>query len=262
MDLSPVLISLQTAAVSIFITFFLGLAAAFWVHGIRRPVAKTLLDGLFTLPLVLPPTVAGFFLLYLFGVRRPLGEFLLNFLGVKIVFSWPATVLAAVSLSFPLMYRGARGAFAQVDETVLSAARTIGMGEWAIFWRPTHLAQARLTGCKNFSRAKALGPTRVRALDWDMKLDVAAPLPKGFSHIGVRTHNFFPAGAGTQNAIPVRVTQRVESPFEWNVLFQNAGQNTGPSLWWKYPKGAPVDENPKALSVMPENVLLLINGNE
>ncbi len=135
MDLSPVLISLQTAAVSIFITFFLGLAAAFWVHGIRRPVAKTLLDGLFTLPLVLPPTVAGFFLLYIFGVRRPVGEFLMDFLGVKIVFSWPATVLAAVALSFPLMYRGARGAFAQVDETFIHAARTIGMGGWAVFWR-------------------------------------------------------------------------------------------------------------------------------
>ena len=72
-------------------------------------------DGILTLPLVLPPTVAGFFLLYLFGVKRPIGRFFLEFFGVKIAFSWGATVLAAVVISFPLMYRSARGAFEQVN---------------------------------------------------------------------------------------------------------------------------------------------------
>lgn len=135
MDPSPILISLKTAGLSIVITFFLGLALAWLVVSIRSRPLKMVLDGLLTLPLVLPPTVAGFFLLYLFGVKRPIGELLLNFLGVKIVFSWPATVLAAVVISLPLMYRSARGAFEQVDETLVQAARTIGMSEWAIFWR-------------------------------------------------------------------------------------------------------------------------------
>ena len=135
MDLSPVLISLKTATLSIAITFFLGLLAGWGVVSIRSRRLKMVLDGLLTLPLVLPPTVAGFFLLYLFGVKRPLGEFFLHFFGVKIVFSWPATVLAAVVISFPLMYRSARGAFEQVDETLIYAARTIGLSEWRIFWR-------------------------------------------------------------------------------------------------------------------------------
>ena len=91
------------------------------------------MDGILTLPLVLPPTVAGFFLLYLFGVKRPLGKFFLEFFGVKIAFSWGATVLAAVVLSFPLMYRSARGAFEQVDPNLANAGRTLGMSEWRIF---------------------------------------------------------------------------------------------------------------------------------
>ena len=86
-----------------------------------------------TLPLVLPPTVAGFFLLYLFGVKRPIGIFFLQYFGVKIAFSWTATVLAAVVMSFPLMYRSARGAFEQVDPNLMAAARTLGMSEWSIF---------------------------------------------------------------------------------------------------------------------------------
>jgi molybdate transport system permease protein len=92
-----------------------------------------ILDGIFTLPLVLPPTVAGFFLLYVFGVRGPVGKFFLDFLSVKIAFSWPATVLASAAISFPLMYRSSRGALEQVDPSLIYAARTLGMSEGAIF---------------------------------------------------------------------------------------------------------------------------------
>lgn len=135
MDLSPIFISVKTAVMSIFITFFLGILAAWAVIRIRSRVWKTILDGILTLPLVLPPTVAGFFLLYLFGVKGPIGQFFLNFFSVKIAFSWEATVLAAVTMSFPLMYRSARGAFEQVDPSLAAAARTLGMGEWTIFRR-------------------------------------------------------------------------------------------------------------------------------
>ena len=85
MDLSPIIISLKTATLSIIITFFLGVAAAQFVFRLKSKTMKTILDGLFTLPLVLPPTVAGFFLLYIFGMRRPIGKFLIEYFAVKIM---------------------------------------------------------------------------------------------------------------------------------------------------------------------------------
>lgn len=135
MDWSPVLISMKTASLSIFITFFLGIFAAGAVIRLKNETLKIICDGILTLPLVLPPTVAGFFLLYLFGVKRPIGQFFIDFFGVKIAFSWGAAVLAAVVMSFPLMYRSARGAFEQVDPDLAAAARTLGMSEWEIFWK-------------------------------------------------------------------------------------------------------------------------------
>ncbi|MEY8337162.1 molybdate ABC transporter permease subunit [Lachnospiraceae bacterium 62-35] len=133
MDWSPVFISIKTAGTAIIITFFTGISAAWLVVRMRSHVWKAVLDGIFTLPLVLPPTAAGFFLLYLLGVKRPIGRFFLEYFSVKIVFSWYAAVLAAVVMSFPLMYRAARGAFEQVDETLIEAARILGMSEWCIF---------------------------------------------------------------------------------------------------------------------------------
>lgn len=132
---SPIFISIKTASASIFITFFLGLLAARWVVSLKSEKLKATLDGILTLPMVLPPTVVGFFLLYIFGVQRPVGKFLLDYLSWKIIFSWSATVLAAVVISFPMMYRSARGAFEQVDENYIHAARTLGLSEWKIFWR-------------------------------------------------------------------------------------------------------------------------------
>ena len=141
MDWSPVLISMKTAGLSILITFFLGIFAAWRVVCIKSRCWKFIWDGILTLPLVLPPTVAGFFLLYIFGVKRPVGQFFLDFFSVKIAFSWGAAVIAAVTMSFPLMYRSARGAFEQVNPDLVAAARTLGMGEWTIF-RKVLLANA------------------------------------------------------------------------------------------------------------------------
>ena len=132
-DWSPIFISMKTASLSIFITFFVGLFVAWGLVKIKNDAIKITLDGIFTLPLVLPPTVVGFFLLYIFGVRGPIGRFFIDFFAVKIAFSWSATVIAAVVMSFPLMYRSARGAFEQVDSNLLDAGRTLGMSEWKIF---------------------------------------------------------------------------------------------------------------------------------
>ncbi len=135
MDWTPILISMKTASVSILITFFLGLIIAWIIIKLKNDTLKIVLDGIFTLPIVLPPTVVGFFLLYTFGVRGPIGTFFIEFFAVKIAFSWYATVIAAVVMSFPLMYRSARGAFEQVDKNLLDAGRTLGMSEWNIFWK-------------------------------------------------------------------------------------------------------------------------------
>ncbi|MBU6136642.1 MULTISPECIES: molybdate ABC transporter permease subunit [Clostridium] len=135
MDISPIIISLKTATVSMVFTFLLGLFIARIIVKIKSEKIKMILDGILTLPLVLPPTVMGFFLLLIFGVNRPIGKLLLEFLGVKIVFSWSATVIASVVIAFPLMYRSARGAFEQVDQNLIMAARTLGMSERKIFWR-------------------------------------------------------------------------------------------------------------------------------
>ena len=135
MDISPIIISLKTATISMFFTFLLGLFIARFIVNIKYEKVKMILDGILTLPLVLPPTVMGFFLLIVFGVNRPIGKMLLDFMGVKIVFSWSATVIASIVISFPLMYRSARGAFEQVDKNLIMAARTLGMSERKIFWR-------------------------------------------------------------------------------------------------------------------------------
>lgn len=155
MDLSPILISMKTASATILITFCLGLLAANWVVKMKSEKAKMVIDGVLTLPLVLPPTVMGFFLLLIFGVKRPLGKFLLDFFSVKIVFSWTATVIAAVVISFPLMYRSARGAFEQVDQNYVMAGRTLGMSETKIFWRiimPLALPGIASGGILSFAR--------------------------------------------------------------------------------------------------------------
>lgn len=140
-DWSPLLISLHTAAATITIVFFIGVIIAWWVERLQSQSLKVLADAVITLPMVLPPTVAGFFLLYFFGNNRFLGQLIYQLTGIKIAFSWLATVLAAAVISLPLMYRSARGALSQVDKGMLEAARSLGMTEWRIFWR-IHLPNA------------------------------------------------------------------------------------------------------------------------
>jgi molybdate transport system permease protein len=130
-DLSPLWISLKTSAAATAFTFAAGLAAArlMWRWQGR---ARGLVDGVLTLPLVLPPTVAGFFLLLLLGRQSVVGQ-ALERIGIRVVFSWPATVIAAAVVAFPLMYRTALGAFEQVNPNLIGAARTLGAGEWRTF---------------------------------------------------------------------------------------------------------------------------------
>lgn len=133
MDWYPLWNSLRIAAVSCVLVYFFGVFAAYYIARLPRAV-KGILDVLLTLPMVLPPTVCGYFLLLLFGVKRPLGVFLSQF-GIRFVMTWYGGILAAAIVAFPLMYRTARGAFESFDETLACAGKTLGLSNSYIFWR-------------------------------------------------------------------------------------------------------------------------------
>ena len=134
LDWSPLFISLKTGIVATFISFFLGIYAARKVVK-TTPGNKAVIDGILTLPMVLPPTVAGFFLLLIFSKRRPFGIFLYETFDIKVVQSWLGCIIAATVIAFPLMYRNARAAFEQLDVNLIYAGRTLGMSDIRIFWK-------------------------------------------------------------------------------------------------------------------------------
>ena len=133
MDWYPLYNSLRIAAISCVLVFFAGIFAAYYVARLPRAV-KGILDVILTLPMVLPPTVVGYFILLVFGAKRPLGIFLAQY-GIKFVMTWYGGVLAAAVVAFPLMYRTARGAFESFDDTLTYSAQTLGLSNTYIFWR-------------------------------------------------------------------------------------------------------------------------------
>lgn len=134
LDYSPLYVSLKTGIVATIFSFFLGLFVARKVIK-AGPKVKAIADGILTLPMVLPPTAAGFFLLLLFSRRRPFGILLYEEFGIKVVQTWAGCIIAATVIAFPLMYRNARAAFEQIDVNLIYAARTLGMPEYKIFWK-------------------------------------------------------------------------------------------------------------------------------
>ena len=133
MNLSPLIISLKTAGLSTLFSFFLGILIAWGVVSMPRRW-QGLVDGILTLPLVLPHTVTGFILLLIFGKNGPIGKFLLS-IGIKVVFTVTGAVIAAFVVAFPLMYRTVKAAFEQIDPDLIYAGRTLGMSEMSIFRR-------------------------------------------------------------------------------------------------------------------------------
>lgn len=156
LDWSPLWVTLKTTGTAIVIVFILGLLAAWW--SLRIPSrAQDIADSVFTIPMVLPPTVCGFVLLLLLGKNTAVGQWFID-IGFPLIFSWPATVLAAVVVSFPLMYRSARGAFEGIDRSMLDAARTLGWGETRIFFRlMLPLAWSSIAAGTVLAFARALG---------------------------------------------------------------------------------------------------------
>ncbi len=155
MDWLPLYISVKVAVVSTVITFFLGIIAARAVVSMKK--LKFLADTVFSLPLVLPPTVVGFFLLILFGKNTAFGSFLTR-MGIEIVFTWQGAVIAATVVSFPIMYRTMRGAFEQVDRELIDVARLFGCGRLRTImkvWIP--LSWPGVVSGLTLSFARALG---------------------------------------------------------------------------------------------------------
>lgn len=132
-DWYPLINSLRIAAISCVIVFFTGVFFAYYAAKLPRTI-KGILDVILTLPMVLPPTVCGYFLLLVFGTKRPFGIFLMQF-GIKFVMTWYGGILAAAVVAFPLMYRTARGAFESFDSTLSQSGQTLGLSNTYIFWR-------------------------------------------------------------------------------------------------------------------------------
>ena len=141
MDLYPLLNSLRIAAISAVIVFFIGIAAAYYIAKCPR-IIKGVLDVIFTLPLVLPPTVVGYLLPLVLGPKRLIGSFFLEHFDQKLTMQWWSAIFAVTVIIFPLMYRTARGAFENFDENLASAGRTLGLSNTYIFWR------IRIPACK------------------------------------------------------------------------------------------------------------------
>lgn len=191
-DLSPAWISLKITLAATLIVFFLGIAAA-WAMANYRGRWKGLLDGLLTLPMVLPPTVAGFGILLVIGVNGPVGK-LLKPLGINLIFTWHAAVIAAAVVAFPLMYKTSRGAFEQIDGNVLDAARTLGGSEWKVFWRIcVPMAWPGVAAATALTFARALG-------EFGATMMVAGSIPRQTQTIPIAIY-FATQGGDMENAL-------------------------------------------------------------
>jgi molybdate transport system permease protein len=187
LDLSPLWISLRTALVSTAFAVVIGIAAAYYIIRLGK-VLKGIADGILTLPMVLPPTVVGFFLLVFFGANGPAGRFFLNVFNERVVFSWYAPIIASAVVSFPLMYRTMRGAFEQFDTTLIYSGKTLGLSDTYIFWR------ILLPNCR-FSIAAGTVLAFARGLgEFGATIMLAGNLPGKTATISVAVYSAMAAG--------------------------------------------------------------------
>ncbi|MDU3336118.1 molybdate ABC transporter permease subunit [Paraclostridium bifermentans] len=156
MDISPLIISIKTSLVATLITFILGIIISykiFWYKGRY----ESLIDTILTLPLVLPPTVVGFFILITIGKNGPVGM-ILKTIDINLIFTWTATVISAVIVSFPIMYRSLKSSFEQIDNNMIFAAKTLGLSEKEIFMKiMLPISYPGIIGAVILSFARAIG---------------------------------------------------------------------------------------------------------
>ncbi|WP_404450719.1 molybdate ABC transporter permease subunit [Virgibacillus necropolis] len=133
MNYTPLVLSLKIAGIATFIVLVFGILFARLLARNQFP-GKRIIESILMLPLVLPPTVVGFGLLYLFGKNGPIGSFLLQAFNFQVVFTWIGAVIAATVVAFPLMYQSASAAFQTYDPNIENAAYTLGASKWRVFW--------------------------------------------------------------------------------------------------------------------------------
>ena len=189
MDFSPLWISLKTAFLATIITSIIGIFISYKMANYKGR-GRGFIDGIFTLPLILPPTVIGFFLLLICGKNGFVGKIFMSF-NKNIIFSWSATVIAATVVAFPMMYRTCRSAFEQIDKNMISAARTLGLSETKIFFKiAIPLAWPGIIGGLVLSFARALG-------EFGATLMIAGNIPRRTQTMPVAI--FFAVESGDMN---------------------------------------------------------------
>lgn len=197
-DWFPLWLSLRVAVVSTAVAVGLGLWVAYILAN-RDFRFKEALDALVTLPLVLPPTVLGYYLLVLIGRVSPLGKLWEMVFGSPLVFTWKAAVVAALLHSLPLLVKSARAALESVDRSYERAARTLGASEWRLFWRVTvPLAHRSIFAAAALAFARSLG-------DFGVTLMVAGNIPGRTQTVAVAIYDAVEAGNGTTARVLVLV---------------------------------------------------------
>jgi len=150
-------LTLKVACWATALNLVLGVGAGYALARWRFP-GRELLDAVLTLPMVMPPTVLGYYLLTVIGSHGPIGSWLLQTFGIRLIFTWQAAVIAAMIVAFPLVFKAARAAFETVEPELEDAARTLGIGEWAVFFRVSlPLAWRGILAGLLLSFARALG---------------------------------------------------------------------------------------------------------
>ena len=180
-------LTLKVAAWATAINVVLGVAVG-WLLARRRFIGRDFLDAVLTLPLVLPPTVVGYYLLVVIGKRGWLGHWLHDSFGINLIFTWQGAVIAATVVAFPLMLSAARTAFEGVDPQLEKAARVLGLNEWAVFFRVTlPMAWSGILGGTLLVFARSLG-------EFGATLMVAGSIPGRTQTLSVAVHEAVQAG--------------------------------------------------------------------
>jgi molybdate transport system permease protein len=195
-------LTLKVAGWATGLNLVLGVGVGYAMARWRFP-GRELADAVLTLPMVMPPTVLGYYMLVLIGTQGPIGAWLLAHAGVRLIFTWQAAVIAATVVSFPLVFKSARAAFETVDPQVEDAARLLGVGEWAVFFRVSlPLAWRGVLAGLLLAFARALG-------EFGATLMVAGSIPGKTQTLSIAVYEAVQAGQDDTANFLVAVTSVV-----------------------------------------------------
>ena len=200
--LVPLFLTLKVAGWATVLTFIVGVALAWFIARHRFP-GREVLDAMMTLPMVMPPTVLGYYLLVLLGRRGVIGEWLDTTFGITLIFTWQGAVIAAAVVAFPLVYKAARAAFEEVSPQFENAARILGSGEWAVFLRVTlPLAWRGILAGTMLAFARAMG-------EFGATLMIAGSIPGKTQTLSIAVYEAVQAGRDDMANFLVLVTSIV-----------------------------------------------------